>query len=109
MIEPNRLREFFDRILYGTNGRVSDCGDRYPIELQHLADFGVSVDDASDGLRRVASLQAIPNGVIGDRGRWVELPALCRSCRFFSGDRHLLCAVRPQGYEGDRCPDWEGK
>lgn len=40
-----------------------------------------------------------------------ERPAACRGCAYYHGQYYggnlLICAIHPQGAEGDRCRDWE--
>lgn len=32
----------------------------------------------------------------------------CQNCKYYSGSSFLLCAVHPEGIEGDFCRDWSG-
>jgi hypothetical protein len=40
-----------------------------------------------------------------------ERPVACRGCSYYHGQYYggnlLVCALHPQGAEGDRCRDWE--
>jgi hypothetical protein len=39
------------------------------------------------------------------------IPVPCRGCRYFHGIPYngvtLNCAIHPDGYEGNQCPDWQ--
>jgi len=39
-------------------------------------------------------------------------PTTCIGCKYYHGSSyggvHLICAVHPDGWEGAKCPDWQG-
>ncbi|WP_373525889.1 hypothetical protein [Nostoc sp.] len=47
----------------------------------------------------------------GDLLKPRPVPTPCRGCRNFHGVKYngvtLNCAIHPEGYEGNQCPDWK--
>jgi hypothetical protein len=68
-------------------------------------------------LLQVPSLKALQELVIHEQAdrreqqRLSEIPKSCRGCRNFHGKIYggvmLVCALHPEGVEGDTCPDYE--
>lgn len=64
-----------------------------------VADAGMmSLDEAADALMRRGSfaIQVAPTP-----------PKYCSGCKYYYGDRGIVCAVHPTGVESDTCLDFE--
>lgn len=66
-------------------------------------------DAMSQGMLSVAEVSEVLSTLINTPDKPSPPLKECQSCRFWHGKNNIVCAVRPSGYEGDDCTDFEEK
>lgn len=101
---------------------VPEWRDFWHEVVEEVFDFAIEIASESPASFEAIDPEEIPLRSWESSGRYplsaVAAPApsrqpACVGCRHYHGYTYgnnlLICAMHPYGWDGDRCPDWEGQ
>lgn len=99
-VREERKREQYLKELLDLNQLVTrrPCGEKRRIH-RIIYGTGLSVEEFHHGLNQLAGMGATTTPPLKQ----------CGNCKFYHGKNRIVCAVHPEGYEGDFCADFDEK